>query len=603
MNAPWNWSLSSYFDSFASARRQEHEAALAHDLEALAARAAAQPGFDEATWLSVVLASEELEQRLSHLSSYVGCLAAADGSSEEYSLAEGRVAELRSKLEKVLVELRRGLAIASEQEFAALLARPELDKASYALSRLRTEGQRSMAAELEGLAADLSNVGIFGWGRLYDAVSGKLTFEMEHADGRRETLPIAQRRSLMADSDPRVRKAAFERGNQAWESTVHVLAPALNHIAGTRLLLNRRRGVSDFLTPALHQAGLTEKTLSAMLEAVADRIDVPRRGALLKAKAMGKAALSWCDLEAPFPITGAARVDWAAGVDLVRKAFKRAYPRLANHFDHMLESRWIEAEPSLTKRPGAFCTGSDLTDETRVFMSFQGSLGDVSTLAHEVGHAFHAEVLRGTRVLERQYPMTLAETASTFAEAVLNEGLLDDASLSLADRALLLGEAVSDGCAFLLDVPTRFAFERAFYEQRRAGEVPASHLSELMVAAQREQFGPALARGEEDPLFWASKLHFFIPDVAFYNFPYTFGFLLSRGMYARFKQEGQTFLPRYEQFLRLSGSALAHEVAKASVGEDLEQPGFWARAIDTLIAPTDELERLLAGESLRVARG
>jgi oligoendopeptidase F len=598
MNAGWNWDLTSYFSGFATKEREDFESRLREECGALERRAAelALP-FDAEAWEQVVVDYEELGKRLDHLGSYIGCLSAADGSDESYSLAEGRVAELRTALEKVGVELRRALAATDDATFEAFLQRAALSDAGYALARLRKEGRESMASTLEGLAADLSNHGLVGWGRLYDAVASKLTFRMEHPDGRVETLPVAQRRSLMADADPRVRQAAFVGGNAAWESVTHILAPALNHIAGSRHLLNGRRGL-HFLAPAMHQAGLTPKTLDAMFEAVADRIEIPRRGARLKARMMGQAALSWFDLEAPFPIRGETRVDWTRGVELVRTAFGRSYPKLANHFDHMLRARWIEAEPTSTKRPGAFCTGSDVTDETRVFMTFQGSLGDVSTLAHEVGHAFHAEVLRGTRALARRYPMTLAETASTFAQAVLNEGLLSDDSLTVFDRALLLGEAVSEGAAFLLDVPTRFYFEKAFYEERQRGEVPPSRLSELMVEAQRRQFGEALAPGREDPLFWASKLHFFIPDIAFYNFPYTFGFLLSRGMYALFKQEGPAFLPKYEKFLRLSGSALAHEVARESVGEDLESPEFWARAIDTLIEPTDELERLFESGAL-----
>jgi oligoendopeptidase F len=145
----------------------------------------------------------------------------------------------------------------------------------------------------------------------------------------------------------------------------------------------------------------------------------------------------------------------------------------------------------------------------------------------------------------------------------------------------------------LLDVPTRFLFENRFYEERRKGDVPVSRLSALMAEAQREVFGEALAEGAEDPLFWSSKLHFFIPDLSFYNFPYTFGYLLSRGLFARFREEGPAFLPRYERFLQRTGGALAHEVAKDSIGEDLESEGFWARAIATLEAPIAELDALL----------
>jgi oligoendopeptidase F len=226
-------------------------------------------------------------------------------------------------------------------------------------------------------------------------------------------------------------------------------------------------------------------------------------------------------------------------------------------------------------------------------MTYQGALGDVSTLAHEIGHAFHHHVLAGTRVLARQYPMTLAETASTFAENVLSSGLLSEPGITDASRAQLLGEVAGDAAAFLLDVPTRFLFETRFYEARSKGEVSTEELCTLMSEAQREVFGESLDHGAEDPYFWASKLHFFIPDLSFYNFPYTFGYLLSRGLFARFREEGPSFLPRYEAFLRATGGALAHEVARESIGEDLEAEGFWSRAIATLEEPLAELEGLL----------
>lgn len=592
-----SWDLSSYFPSFDGPERSTFEAKLAAELAALVTTSAALPAVGagrDAEWEAVVLVFEDLGARLSHFGSYIGCLGAADGSDERYSLAEGRLNLLRATYEKASVELRRALGPTDDATFAAFAGRAAIAHAAYPLSRLRIEAKTSMAPALEGLASDLGTDGIMAWGRLYDRISARLTFDLLAPDGTKQTLPVSQRRSLMADADRAVRRAAFQCGNQAWSTSSETLGAALNHIAGTRLTLNARRGVGHFLDVALHQAGITKATLDAMLSAVASRIEVPRRGFALKARAMGlPSGAAWYDLEAPFPLPNAERVPFDKGVALIRASFGRAYPKLASYFDKMLAARWIDAAPTATKRPGAFCTSSDITDETRVFMTYQGSLGDVSTLAHEVGHAWHAEVLRGTHSLERQYPMTLAETASTFAEAILADGMLADPSLSDAQRALLLGKVVSDGCAFLLDVPTRFYFERSFYEERSSGEVSARRLSELMVAAQRAQFGDALAKGEEDPLYWASKLHFFIPDITFYNFPYTFGYLLSRGMYAMFLREGPAFLSKYEAFLSQSGRAMAHEVAKATIGCDLETADFWVAAIDTLEAPTNELARLL----------
>ncbi len=587
------WDLSAFFPTFESPERHQFEVDLGRDVESFGA-AVARLGPPGGAWEPVLLTYERLLARLSHLATYVVCVASADADDERYALAEGRVAALRASVEKSAAALKAPLREASDAELDELAARPALAGARHFLQRLREEARQSMPPELEGLTAELSAHGIVGWSRLYDNVSAKLCFDMVYPDGKAERVPMAQRRSLMADPDRRVRQAAFTAGNVAWEGVADVLGAALNHIAGTRLLLNQRRGVAHFLDVALHQAGTSRATLDAMLEALRDRAELPRAGLRLKARAMDVPAISWFDLEAPFPSDGAARVPFERGVEMVREAFARGYPRLATYLDGLLERRAIESEARAGKRPGAYCATSELTDEVRIFMTYQGSLGDISTLAHEVGHGFHSEVLRGTRTFARNYPMTLAETASTFAESLLSDGLLSDPDLSRAQRILLLGEVVGDASAFLLDVPTRFAFEKRFHEERQQGEVPVSRLSELMAEAQRATFGDALLRGGEDPLFWASKLHFYISDITFYNFPYTFGFLLSRGMFAMFKREGAAFLPRYERFLQASGSAPAHEVAKTTLGCDLTTPTFWLDAIDTLKAPIAELEGILA---------
>ncbi|SVE39390.1 uncharacterized protein METZ01_LOCUS492244, partial [marine metagenome] len=223
-------------------------------------------------------------------------------------------------------------------------------------------------------------------------------------------------------------------------------------------------------------------------------------------------------------------------------------------------------------------------------------LGDIRTFAHEAGHAFHHHVLRQTRPYRHLYPMTLAESASTFAEMILTEGLLADPEVSAIDKLRILDMEVAQGATFLLDIPMRYEFEKAFHEERASGEVEVSRLKELMCENQRRIFGDSLESGGEDALFWASKLHFYITGVTFYNFPYTFGFLLSRGLFAHFHEEGPDFLPRYEEFLRLTGSDSAENVVRASIGSDLESPEFWRQAIDTLREPVQQLRSTLAAD-------
>jgi len=189
--------------------------------------------------------------------------------------------------------------------------------------------------------------------------------------------------------------------------------------------------------------------------------------------------------------------------------------------------------------------------------------------------------------------MTLAESASTFAEMILTEGILQDPNITDVEKARTLDQEVANGAIFLMDIPVRFEFERAVYEERKSGELSVTQFKEIMAQTQRNVFGDVLLKGGEDPYFWASKLHFYITGVSFYNFPYTFGYLLSRGLFAAFKNEGAAFLPRYEAFLRLTGSDTAERVAKQSIGEDLEQPDFWVRAIRTLEEPLAQLEELI----------
>jgi len=593
-----NWDLNSYFPEFNGPDMVQFKAALDKDMAALRETASALALLDEsnqADWESVFSRYEDLLSRIWHLGSYLSCLTAADAQNEAYLQAEGELARMGAEFSKLEVELFRALKETSDKTLDAFAGREALSDARYYLNRLRREAQYTMAAEQEGLAADLGVDGIKAWGRLYNTISGKLEFEMVHPDGRRERLPMAQRRSQMEHPDRRVRQAAFEGGNAAWETVEDVAAAALNAISGTRLTLNRHRNVPHFLEVALFQSAITQKSLDAMFEAIGAQRELARRILRLKARVMGIGRVAWYDLGAPLPLPRQEKLSWPHARTLVRDAFARAYPELGDFMQSMYDRNWIEWEPRAGKRPGAFCTGSAMTRESRIFMTYNDTMGDVLTLAHEAGHAFHSHMLRNLRPYARLYPMPLAESASTFGEMILTEGILEDPEVSDAQKALTLDMEVGHGAIFLLDIPVRYQFEKALYSERGSGELGVSRLKELMTETQQDVLGDALQEGGEDPYFWASKLHFYITGVTFYNFPYTFGFLLSRGLFAMFKEEGPDFLPRYEAFLRLTGSDTVENVARRSIGRDLESPDFWADAIRSLEAPLEQLEALLPG--------
>jgi oligoendopeptidase F len=591
------WDLTSYFPQFDGTEMRLFKEALRTDVAALREEAAAIPPLSEENadaWEQVLFRNEDLSRRLSHLSSYISCLASSDARNEAYLKEEAELAQQRAELAKVKIEMLRAVQHASDEIFSSLTSRSALAGAQHYLNRLREEARRIMAAEKEILATDLGVDGIQAWGRLYDTISSKLEFDMVYPDGKVERLAMSQRRSLMDHPDRRIRKAAFDGGNAAWQRVEDTAAAALNAIAGARLTLNRHRGVEHFLDIALFQASIGRKTLDVMFEALFANLELPRRILRAKAKQMGRSDIAWFDLGAPLDLPNQARLSWEKAKTTVRESFTRAYPALGKFFqEQVVDKSWVDWEPRLGKRPGGFCTSSMLSKESRIFMTYNDSLGDVLTLAHESGHAFHGYLMRDIRPYGRSYPMTLAETASTFGEQVLMNGLLNDPAISDAQKAMMLDVEVGHGAIYLLDIPVRYEFEKAFYEERKSGEVGVSRLKQLMVETQSRVLGDVLEAGGEDPYFWASKLHFYITGMTFYNFPYTFGFLLSRALYAMFKKEGTSFLRKYEEFLRLTGSDTAENVVQRSLGRDLENLEFWSEAIRSLEEPLNQLEALL----------
>ncbi len=581
---PQTWDLTSYFPSFDGTEYRAFRSALADDLKQALARASVLPALtaDSASvrdWAEVFAEWEGLVVRIWHLGSYLACLGAADSTNEGVRTEEARAALFWAEEAKLKTQLLRGLRSAEEAAFAALLALPSSADATHALKRFRAEAAFQMPVEQEAMASDLGVDGFKAWGQLYDTLTGKMAFDMTFPDGSRRTIPMAQRRALMSDNNRDIRRAAFIEGNKVWAAAGDACAAALNSLAGTRHTLYARRGRGHFLDEPLHDGAVSKETIDAMFAAVAENYALPRRILQLGARLQGTAALAWYDLEAPHPLEPEPLLSWDEGVAMVQAAFDAAYPRLGAYFRDIVAKRWIEAEKRANKRSGGFCTGSPLTREERIYMTFTGTVHDVLTLAHEAGHAWHSHLLGDLRPIACSYPATLAETASTFAEKILMDGLLSRPGISPARYASLLDMETNQTPSSLLNIPVRFIFERRFYEERKAGVVSVTRFCELMTEAQREVYGPALEAGGEDPWFWASKLHFFMPDLSFYNFPYTFGFLLSQALFTQFRREGAAFLPGYENFLRATGRASCEDAVQATLGWNIRDRAFWAQAI------------------------
>jgi len=594
---PRTWDLTSYFPSFNGSEYQAFKTELNQALTDTFARATALADLTQpnaADWVALFEAYENLGARIGHLSSYLGNICSADAANDLAKRESAALASAYATLSKLQGELLRAAGTTDATAWNALLNSPELDGASHTLKRMRAEAKHRMSRAEESLAADLGVDGISAWGRLYDNLTGQLNFEMHWPDGRKEIIPMSQRRSLMANPDRAVRAAAFKQGNLIWAQHGETFAAALNAIAGTRHTLYGRRGFKDFLAKPYFDAAVSAETIDAMFRAIAANYELPRQALRSGAKLEGTSALAFYDLEAPRPLDPVPPLAWSEAVNLVDRAFQSGYPALGAYFRDCFAKRWIESEKRANKRSGAYCTGSAVTGEQRVFMTYADTMHDANTLAHEIGHAWHSHVLKGLRPFAQDYPMTLAETASTFAEKLFMHGMLQDPNLTESQRAFLLDQDCSNAGSYLLNIAMRYEFEKEFYTRRRDGELSAKELCDLMVQTQRKIYGDTIAKGDEDPWFWASKLHFFITEVSFYNFPYTFGYLLSQALFAEFKRSGAAFLPRYEAFLRATGTATCEDAVKSTLGWDLTDEKFWAVAVSAAAPAIEEFSKIVA---------
>jgi oligoendopeptidase F len=592
-----DWDMTTYFSKIGADDYLAFLNKLDGDIDALSKDFASAGKLEKAesgAWAKHFQKLEDITARNFHLCSYYDCMSSADSRDELVKRDSASYATTAARVDKLFVAARAALGESSDEDYEELVSLDEMKPVRHFLGRLRDQAKRSMKAELEALSADLAVDGIGAWGRLYDQVSGTLTFDLEVEGKETQRLPVSMTRSLLEDADPKVRNAAFQGSARAWDSVGDAVAASLNAISGTRLTLYQRRGIDDFLEPALFDAAINRSTLDCMMETVRSRQDLPQSYLKHKAKLLGMDTLRFCDLMAPLSGGSDERVSWKEGADQVQSAFEQSYGGLAELSRKAFDERWIDHTPRPGKRPGGFCSSSRVTGQSRIFMTFNGGMGDVQTLAHELGHTFHSYLMRKMRPWAADYPMTLAETASTFAENLVTNAALTNPETSDADKIRIFDQRLQDSSAFMLNIPMRFDFECELYERRKSGELSVSALKEMMLDAQRKNYGDSLAPDQLDPWFWASKLHFYITEVSFYNFPYTFGYLFSMGIFARFLAEGQEFLPRYEKLLMQTGSAPAEEVARDALGVDLQKPEFWNASIDLIASDWKNFQELTA---------
>jgi len=585
------WDLSSAFPSLDSPQFHaefadvlEQIAALSPRFDSLGVRRRDQNAVDTdfATSVSDVLGAwNSLSARLDVLFSFLHCLVSTDARDEA---AQSRLSELEARAVALdSLEVRLVAWIGTSDLEALLQLSPVAERHEFWIRRAHVLASHQMSEAEEHLSAALRPMGLAAWTKLHGQMTALLTAQVE-LDGRAQTLPMSAVRSLASHPNREVRERAFNAEMEAWPTVALPLAAALNSIKGFSRETRARRGWGDDLEPALLGNSIDSATLSAMQGACAASFPDFRRYMKAKARALGVEQLAWFDLLAP--VGGRdEKWEWSACEAFIEANFGRYSDKLSAFARRAFSERWVDAEPRVGKEGGAYCTELG-RGNSRILMNFDGSFTQVSTLAHELGHGYHNACLESRAPLQKQIPMTLAETASIFCETLVFEAAVERADTN--EKLFLLDNALSRDLMVVVDIHSRFLFEQRVFEQRAQREIGQTELCDLITRAQIETYGEDLK--PLHPYMWAVKGHYY--NSNFYNFPYTFGLLFALGLYARFKESPDAFRAQYDTFLSRCGEADAATLAR-DFGIDTTTTDFWGSSLNLIREQINEFEKLV----------
>lgn len=584
MNEVWNLDvIYRGFDDPAFAADMEKLEKLVQDYVAFAGE------LDKQTPLDGLKKGIALEEALTVLTAKLGEYASLRQS------VNTRDAEAGSRLGQVMQRIS-GAAGAQAQwrewvskipDLMVLVAGDEtLKDYTFLFERLLRNSTHLLGSLGEQISARLSMSGSSAWSDLQGYLTS--TVPVSYNGG---TTNLSAIRNLAYDPDPAVRKAAYEAELSCYDRIKDSVAFALNSIKLETISDCQLRGYGSPLDRTLEQSDMKRQTLDAMLGAMEESMPKFRQYLRAKGKTLGhENGLPWYDLFAPMGKSAAQYTAEDAKRILV-ELFSTFDQELADMVARAFDESWIDFYPRDGKTGGAFCAGVECIGQSRILTNFDGTFGSIVTLAHELGHAFHNQCIRTHRPLNRDYSMPVAETASTFNECVVMAAAIRQAK-SHDEELALIESQLQDVTQIICDIYSRYLFESMVLENREQQFMDADTLCGMMLKAQEQSYGDGLDPGFRHPYMWICKSHYY--GATFYNFPYAFGGLFARGLYAQYQREGAAFVPKYKKLLRTTTVATAEDVAQVA-GIDLTDKEFWRGALQTVAQQIDLVCGLLEG--------
>ena len=515
----------------------------------------------------VVKLLEESTVLTGRLYNYIHLTLATDTTHETATQVEVQLAGVSADLQATYAKVSKFLGTIQTD----ITTDPFLAEYRYYFEEAKKDATHLLSDELEEVLAKMSISGGKAWSQLFD-------FMWSSAQGeyKDEVVTLSEIRGKAYDSDAEVRKSAYEAELKMYDAIKEPIAFSLNHIKKEVLTTSQLRGFESPLAHTLEASRMSRETLDALLEAIREYLPNFRKYLRHKAALLGhENGLPFYDLFAP--VGNSSRTFTVEeSKDYLIENFKTFSADLAEMTEEFFDKHYIDFYPRKGKVGGAFCANLPMIKQSRVLTNFTGSLSDVVTLAHELGHAYHGLHIENHRPLNQDYSMPVAETASTFNENIIMNTAIKEASDE--EKIALIESQLQDTTQIIVDIYSRYLFESAVFENREQSFMFSKDLEEMMLSAQKEAYGDGLDQSYLHPYMWACKPHYYSTGLSFYNFPYAFGGLFSKGLYAIYQEKPEGFVEKYQELLRATTVSSVEDTAKV-LGVDVSTPEFWKKAL------------------------
>ena len=530
--------------------------------------------------------SIEIRTTFSRLSSFAS-LSSAVNARDEVALQEmDKIIMMATELTKPQVNFKK--FIKEIDSLDGFIGKSNLlEEHRFILEEIKQETQYLLSEKEEVLISKMRTTGSNAWSNLQNKTSSTLMVDIV-LDGKEQTLPLPVVRNLAYNENAKIRQVAYFAELEAYKKIEESSSAALNSIKGEVITLAEIRGYSSPLEETLIQSRMDKETLDTMLGAMEEFLPVFHKFFRKKAELLGhNDGLPFYDLFAPIGEADTS-FTYPEAMEYIIGNFNKFSSKLGNFTKEAYEKNWLDVEPREGKRGGAFCSNLHPIGESRVLSNFNGSFSNMITLSHELGHAYHGSTLMDESILNSSYPMPIAETASIFCETLVKNAALEEASRK--EKINILENSITDAAQVIVDIYSRYLFETNLFETRKSHPLSIDELKEYMLDAQKKAYGDGLDHDILHPYMWLNKTHYYSAGRNFYNFPYAFGLLFSKGLYSEYLKDKEKFVAEYDELLSATGKNSIEDIA-LKMDIDVHDPKFFR---DSLKIIEEDIEEFIS---------